>query len=55
MPGDTLAAGGRLLRRLRAPALPEDEIPLVRTLHALRCVAEGIAPPRRRTAAPLGA
>ena len=36
---------GRLgKRRLRALVLPEDELPLVRTLYALRCEAEGIAP-----------
>lgn len=36
---------GRLgKRRLRALVLPPNELPLVRTLYALRCEAEGIAP-----------
>ncbi len=30
-------------RRLLALDLPDDELPLVRTLYALRCEAEGIA------------
>lgn len=44
---------GRLgKRRLRALALPDDELPLVRTLHTLRCEAERVAPRDAATAAP---